>query len=56
MTKTICDVCGKEIPSLKLLKHDANFDFNISSPGKLWDVCSECRAEFKKWVKERRSK
>ena len=40
MTKTICDICGKEIPITTTSK-DPIYDlkFCISSYGKMWDIC-----------------
>lgn len=51
MTKTICDICGKDMrvetyyPStIQELK------FCISSYGKIWDICQECRKSFNRWM------
>lgn len=47
MTKTICDICGKDISATitpKELIMDMNFC--ISSYGKMWDICPECREDF----------
>lgn len=53
MTKTVCDICGKEIPlSLRGTKDDK---FCISSYGKVWDVCTECRNELNEWLKKRKA-
>lgn len=53
MTKTICDICGKEMPlSLRGTKDDK---FCISSYGKVWDVCTECRNELNEWLKKRKA-
>ena len=41
MTKKICDICGKEMPlHSRSTKHD---NFCISSNGKVFDICIECR-------------
>lgn len=55
MTKTICDICGKEMPTTKLGDRPyANQKFCISSCGKAWDVCGECRESFYRWTTIRR--
>lgn len=44
MTKTICDICGKEIPSIKFVDpNEKRVDFTISSHEKVWDICDECK-------------
>ena len=47
MTKTICDIFGKEMSNL-MLKNSTISDlkFCISSYGKMWDICPECREDF----------
>ena len=56
MTKTICDICGKEMSNL-MLKNSTISDlkFCISSYGKMWDICPECREDFNRWMVIRKS-
>lgn len=55
MTKTICDICGKEIPSEMYASSIKDYKFCISSYGKVWDVCTECRNELNEWTKKRKA-
>ena len=51
MTKAICDICGKEIPPIKILKPDDDpRNFNISTCGRTWDLCDECQVDFNIWL------
>ena len=56
MTKTVCDICGKVIPTSSMSK-DPIYDLNfcISSYGKMWDICPECREDFNRWMVIRKS-
>lgn len=58
MTKesgSICDICGKEMPSvISVTSAHRKYDFTISSSGKIWDMCDACRRSFRKWVKTRK--
>lgn len=54
MTKTVCDICGKEMPTEKI-KSIENFNFCISSYGRAWDVCNECREELNRWITTRKA-
>jgi len=59
MTKIVCDICGKEIPTIKFIdfnKEIKNINFCISSLGKMWDICDECQTDFNRWVTIRRKK
>ena len=49
MKKIVCDICEKEIYNTRPVKEHT---FDISSYGKIWDICDECREEFKEWVKQ----
>ena len=55
MTKTICDICGREMQNSKFMDkiEDLN-NFCISSHGKIWDICIECREDLNKWMTIRR--
>lgn len=55
MTKTVCDICGKEIPAKKFEDNIERLNFCISSYGKIWDICTECRAGLNKWITIRRA-
>lgn len=50
MTKTVCDICGKEMPTQKYADRIENYEFCISSYGETWDMCTECRESFNKWI------
>ena len=56
MTKTICDICGKDMSTTTMSK-DPIYDlkFCISSYGKMWDICNECREDFNRWMVIRKS-
>ena len=55
MTKTIRDICGKDMSST--MSKDPIYDLNfcISSYGKIWDICPECREDFNRWMAIRKS-
>ena len=50
MTKTVCDICGEEMVTPKLI-----LNFCISVDGKRWDVCDKCREDLARWMAVRRS-
>lgn len=53
MTKTVCDICGKEMPTLLHTNNSniiENLKFCISSHGKAWDICDECRERLNGWM------
>ena len=54
MRKTICDICGKEMPNTKLDTIE-NMNFCMSSHGKIWDICAECRVSLNRWMTRRRN-
>lgn len=57
MTKTVCDVCGKEMgSSLPIASSIRDYNFCISNFGKKWDICDECREELNVWIKNRKAK
>ena len=56
MTKTVCDICGKEMPTVKFvntIEDLENLNFCISSYGKIWDICDECRVDLSRWITTR---
>ena len=53
MTKTICDVCGKEISAIKSACRIEDYKFCISSFGRIWDICNDCRQELNEWLKRK---
>lgn len=55
MIKTICDICGKSMPSEILSRSTKDYNFCISSNGKVLDVCDECRKELNEWMKKRKA-
>ena len=50
MTKTVCDICGKEMPTIKFVDTIENYEFCISSYGEIWDICTECRESLNRWI------
>lgn len=53
MTKTVCDICGKETKTIPTyIKNVENF--RISANGRIWDICDKCRKDFDTWVKSKR--
>ena len=55
MTETICDICGKEMPTAKFADTIEDLNFCISSHGKIWDICAECRVSLNKWMTIRKA-
>ena len=56
MTKTICDICGKVIQTPSTSKDPIyGLEFCISSYGKIWDICPECREDCNRWMVIRKS-
>lgn len=55
MTKTVCDICGKEMPLEIYVKPIKDYKFCISSYGTAWDICTECRNELNEWMKKRKA-
>ena len=56
MTKTACDICGKDMPLEIYSRSIKDYKFCISSYGRAWDICNECRNELDKWIKKRQAK
>ena len=54
MTKTICDICGEEMPTAKFVDNIEDMNFCMSSHGRIWDICTECRVSLNRWMTERR--
>lgn len=64
MIKTVCDICGKDMPPTIIEKipyitmrdgevvDTEDYNFIISSPGKVWDICKECKSDLVKWMKK----
>lgn len=55
MTKTICDICGKDMPLDIENRPIKDYKFCITNYGKAWDICNECRDELDKWIKRRKA-
>lgn len=55
MTKTVCDICGREMPLEIYSRAIKDYKFCISSNGKAWDVCTKCRDELNEWMKKRKA-
>jgi hypothetical protein len=53
MTKTICDVCGKQMPTTLYPADIEDRHFCISSMGRPWDICDECLEEIGNLLKKR---
>lgn len=54
MVKTTCDICGKEMRSSNS-QPISTYKFCISSYGKQWDVCLDCRDKLFKWIEARKA-
>lgn len=54
MTRTVCDICGKEMPTIKYADAIEDMNFCISSYGMIWDICAECRESLNRWITIRR--
>lgn len=50
MTKTVCDICGKEMPTIKFVDTIENYEFCISSFGQIWNICTECRESLNRCI------
>ena len=55
MTITVCDICGKKMPTTKFVDTIDDLNFRITSYGKIWDICNECRESLNKWMATRRA-
>lgn len=55
MTKTICDICGNDMPLGIYSIAIKDYKFCISSNGRAWDICDECRKDLDKWIKKRKA-
>ncbi len=55
MTRTVCDICGKEMPLEIYSRPIKDYNFCISSNGKAWDICIECRNKLNEWIKKRKA-
>lgn len=53
MTKTCCDICGKEMPT-SILGPIKDFNFCISSYGRIWDICDDCRHDLNEFINKHR--
>lgn len=54
MTKTVCDICGEEIPTTKIVDAMNDQKFCISRGGWRWDVCDKCQESLANWMTTRR--
>ena len=52
MTKTFCDICGKEMSKQvpRGLEAIEDLPFCMSSHGRIWDICAECRVDLNRWM------
>ena len=55
MTKTVCDICRKEIPTTKFVDTIKDLKFCVSSYGRILDICTECRESLNMWIITRRA-
>ena len=53
MTKTICDICGREMDTDFSRLKEGEIQFSISSYGRYWDICDDCRTSLNVWIKGR---
>ena len=54
MTRTICDICGKEMSRSKYADNIRDMNFCISTHGKIWDICIECGKSLNEWMNTRK--
>lgn len=52
MTITICDICGKQTE--KSTGPLSAYKFAISSNGRMWDICNDCRESLNRCITIRR--
>lgn len=52
MTNTYCDICGKEMPTPTSCATIRELSFCISSFGRAWDICYDCRNELDEFIKK----
>lgn len=50
MTKTVCDICGKDMPTARIESNSKDLQFCISSYGRNWDICNKCREGLNRWM------
>lgn len=56
MTKTICDICHKEMPYIGYEnKNPRTADFCIVSKGFVWDICSDCQHDLDELIEKKRN-
>lgn len=55
MTKTVCDICGKPMPTRIYPDRIEDLNFCISTHGRIWDICVECAEDFNRWMTIRRA-
>ena len=51
MTKICCDICGKEMSS-SMIRPTIELKFCISSFGRVWDICNDCRNDLNEFIKK----
>ena len=56
MTKTICDICGREVQpdKRKRLSESRDCLYNIIHLGTPIDLCVECRKSLYEWICKRK--
>jgi hypothetical protein len=55
MTKTVCDICGKDMGSCPtFIKEEVTKEFRITSNGSIWDICPKCKDNLDLWIKQQR--
>ena len=53
MTKTICDICKREIPTSIYSSQISEVQFSIKYNGRYLDVCDKCKKDFSEWMNKR---
>ena len=57
MIKTVCDICGSDMETCPtFLKDKIDMAFRISSNGRIWDICNECREDLAVWIADRKAR
>lgn len=54
MTKTICDLCGKDVQTNKHKGEARDYIYTITNFGIPIDLCVECRKALYEWIGKRK--
>ena len=55
MIKVFCDICNRDMnENMRSTMSKEERAFSMSSYGREWDICDECRQDLNRWITERR--